>query len=204
MLILGGPQSGKTSTANTILGDEVFDSGTETTHSNVGHTEMYGRRVTVVDTPPWAIPSDPTGSGEADSNDNAETEPDSLPQPPPSLDSEGPCMGAILCPPGPHAILLVVSVSQPFTETQRRAAEEQLGALGGGTWRYSMVLFTCVDKLSKGVFIEEHIANTGEALQWLVEKCGSRYDSFFLSFLLQCQNIFMVDLQMLAIIKALV
>lgn len=174
MLILGSPQSGKTSTANTILGDDVFDSGTETTHSNVGHTEIYGRRVTVVDTPPWAVPSDPSSSGEADSNDNAEAEPDSPPQPPPSLDSEGPCMGAILCPPGPHAILLVVSVSQPFTETQRRAAEEQLGALGGGTWRYSMVLFTCVDKLSKGVFIEEHIANTGEALQWLVEKCGSR------------------------------
>lgn len=174
MLILGSPQSGKTSTANTILGDDVFDSGTETTHSNVGHTEIYGRRVTVVDTPPWAVPGDPGGSGEADSNDNAEAEADSPPLPPPSLDSEGPCMGAILCPPGPHAILLVVSVSQPFTETQRRAAEEQLGALGGGTWRYSMVLFTCVDKLSKGVFIEEHIANTGEALQWLVEKCGSR------------------------------
>uniref|UniRef100_A0A8D3CVA3 AIG1-type G domain-containing protein n=1 Tax=Scophthalmus maximus TaxID=52904 RepID=A0A8D3CVA3_SCOMX len=59
LLILGGPQSGKTSTANTILGDEVFDAGTETTHSNVGHTEIYGRRVTVVDTPPWAIPADP-------------------------------------------------------------------------------------------------------------------------------------------------
>ena len=140
----------------------------------MGHTEIYGRRVTVVDTPPWAVPGPPGGSGEADSDGHADAEADSPPQPPPSLDSEGPCMGAILCPPGPHVILLVVSVSQPFDESQRRAAEEQLGALGGGTWRYSMVLFTCVDKLSKGVFIEEHIANTGEALQWLVEKCGSR------------------------------
>lgn len=84
-------------------------------------------------------------------------------------------MGAILCPPGPHVILLVVSVTQPFTDIHRRAADEQLGALGGGTWRYSMVLFTGVDKLPKGVFIEEHISNTGEALQWLVERCGSRY-----------------------------
>lgn len=72
-------------------------------------------------------------------------------------------------------ILLVVSVTQPFTDIHRRAADEQLGALGGGTWRYSMVLFTGVDKLPKGVFIEEHISNTGEALQWLVERCGSRY-----------------------------
>lgn len=147
----------------------------------MGHTEIYGRRVTVVDTPPWAMPSDPEDSGEADSNENAGAEPDSPPQPAPSLDSEGPCMGAILCPPGPHAILLVVSVTQPFTDIQRRAAEEQLGALGGGTWRYSMVVFTGVDKLTKGVFIEEHIANTGEALQWLVERCGSRYKVFFLS-----------------------
>lgn len=178
MLILGGPQSGKTSSANTILGDKVFDAGTETTHSNVGQTEIYGRRVTVVDTPPWAIPADPEDT-EAGSTDNAGAESDSPPQPPPSLDSEGPCIGAILCPPGPHAILLVVSVTQPFTDVQKRAAEEQLGALGGGTWRYSMVLFTGVDKLPKGVFIEEHIANTGEALQWLVERCGSRYDVCF-------------------------
>lgn len=128
----------------------------------------------MVDTPPWTIPSDPEDDTEADTNDNTGAESDSPPLPPPSLDSEGPCMGAILCPPGPHAILLVVSVSQPFTDTHRRAAEEQLGALGGGTWRYSMVLFTGVDKLQKGVFIEEHIANTGEALQWLVERCGSR------------------------------
>lgn len=180
LLILGGPQSGKTSTANSVLGDEVFDIGTETTHSNVGQTEIYGRRVTVVDTPPWAIPADPEDNPEADDEgENAGAESDDPPPPPPpppaSLDSEGPCMGAILCPPGPHAILLVVSISQPFTDTERRAAEEQLGALGGGTWRYSMVVFTGVDKLPKGVFIEEHIANTGEALQWLVERCGSRY-----------------------------
>uniref|UniRef100_A0A8C9XYM5 AIG1-type G domain-containing protein n=1 Tax=Sander lucioperca TaxID=283035 RepID=A0A8C9XYM5_SANLU len=175
LLILGGPQSGKTSTANSILGDEVFDIGTETTHSNVGQTEIYGRRVTVVDTPPWAIPSDPEDNAEADNDDNAGAELDNPSRAPQSLDSEGPCMGAILCPPGPHAILLVVSVTQPFGDTERRAAEEQLGALGGGTWRYSMVVFTGVDKLPKEVFIEEHIANTGESLQWLVERCGSRY-----------------------------
>uniref|UniRef100_A0A3Q3LZZ5 AIG1-type G domain-containing protein n=1 Tax=Labrus bergylta TaxID=56723 RepID=A0A3Q3LZZ5_9LABR len=64
LLLLGGPQSGKTSTANTILGDEVFDTGTETTHSNVGQTEIYGRRVTVVDTPPWAIPRDTEDNAE--------------------------------------------------------------------------------------------------------------------------------------------
>uniref|UniRef100_A0A8C6KHQ5 GTPase IMAP family member 8 n=1 Tax=Nothobranchius furzeri TaxID=105023 RepID=A0A8C6KHQ5_NOTFU len=178
LLILGGPQSGKTSSANTILGNEFFDAGTETTHSNVGQTEIYGRRVTVVDTPTWAIPADPDEDDEEAETDNAGAESNSPARPPPSLDSEGPCMGAILCPPGPHAILLVVSITKPFTDKERRAAEEQLTALGGGTWRYCMVLFTGVDKLTKGVFIEEHIANTGEALQWLVERCGSRYHAF--------------------------
>ncbi|XP_054892111.1 GTPase IMAP family member 8 [Poeciliopsis prolifica] len=178
LLILGGPQSGKTSSANTVLGDEMFDAGTETTHSNVGQMEIYGRRVTVVDTPSWAVPADPEDDDERDTDDNAGAESDSPARPPPSLDSEGPCMGAILCPPGPHAILLVVSISQPFGDRERKAAEEQLGALGGGTWRYCIVLFTGVDKLPKGVFIEEHISNTGEALQWLVERCGSRYHAF--------------------------
>lgn len=147
----------------------------------MGQTEIFGRRVTVVDTPSWAIPADYEDDEEADTDNNAGAESGSPARPPPSLDSEGPCMGAILCPPGPHAILLVVSVTRPFTDTDRRAAEEQLAALGGGTWRYCMVLFTGMDKLAKGVFIEEHIADTGDSLQWLVERCGSRYD--FWSFL---------------------
>lgn len=144
--------------------------------------------MTVVDTPSWAIPTDSEDDEEGDTDNNAGAESGSPARPPPSLDSEGPCMGAILCPPGPHAILLVVSVTRPFTDTERRAAEEQLVALGGGTWRYCMVLFTGVDKLPKGVFIEEHIANTGDSLQWLVERCGSRYNVSSLSYFLCFQS----------------
>ncbi|KAM6957909.1 GTPase IMAP family member 8 [Aplochiton taeniatus] len=184
LLLLGGPRSGKTTTANTILGEEFFETGAETTHSNVGQGVVCGRRVTVVDTPQWLVPGEPSEPDAVapDDHNAVVPDPDTACAPatpaPASEDSEGPCMGAILCPPGPHALLLVVAVSQPFTEAQRRAAEEQLGALGGGTWRYSMVLFTGLDQLPQGVFIEEHIANTGEALQWLVERCGSRYHAF--------------------------
>ncbi|KAK6300087.1 hypothetical protein J4Q44_G00301200 [Coregonus suidteri] len=87
---------------------------------------------------------------------------------------EGPCVGATLCPPGPHALLLVVPVSQPFTEGHSKAAEKQLGHLGGGAWRSTMVLFTGIDQLPEGTFVEEFIA-AGEPLQWLVERCGNRY-----------------------------
>uniref|UniRef100_A0A669DFU7 AIG1-type G domain-containing protein n=1 Tax=Oreochromis niloticus TaxID=8128 RepID=A0A669DFU7_ORENI len=91
LLLLGGPRSGKTSTANTILGDEVFDGGAETTHSNVGHTEIYGRRVTVVDTPPWAIPADPDDDAERIRQESQR--------------------GAALLRPGPHTLLLVLEES---------------------------------------------------------------------------------------------
>nr|XP_046163412.1 GTPase IMAP family member 8 [Oncorhynchus gorbuscha] len=160
LLLLGGPGAGKSTTGNAILGEEIFQTGTETIHSTVGHGGVCRRRITVVDTPGWIIPHD-----SADDNTGA---------PPEQASKEGPCVGATLCPPGPHALLLVVPVSQPFTEGHRKAAEKQLGHLGGGAWRSTMVLFTGVDKLPEGTFVEEFIA-AGEPLQWLVERCGNRY-----------------------------
>ncbi|XP_038837085.1 GTPase IMAP family member 8-like [Salvelinus fontinalis] len=160
LLLLGGPGAGKSTTGNAILGEEVFQTGTETVHSTVGHGEVCRRRVTVVDTPGWIIP-----------HDSAD---DTTGVPPERASKEGPCVGATLCPPGPHALLMVVPVSQPFTEGHRKAAEKQLGHLGGGAWRSTMVLFTGVDQLPEGMFVEEFIA-AGEHLQWLVERCGNRY-----------------------------
>uniref|UniRef100_A0A8C7DV60 Si:dkey-110g7.8 n=1 Tax=Oncorhynchus kisutch TaxID=8019 RepID=A0A8C7DV60_ONCKI len=150
LLLLGGPGAGKSTTGNAILGEEIFQTGTETVHSTVGHGGVCRRRITVVDTPGWIIPHD-----SADDNTGA---------PPERASKEGPCVGATLCPPGPHALLLVVPVSQPFTESHRKAAEKQLGHLGGGAWRSTMVLFTGVDKLPEGTFVEEFIA-AGEPLQ---------------------------------------
>uniref|UniRef100_A0A4W5LZV7 AIG1-type G domain-containing protein n=1 Tax=Hucho hucho TaxID=62062 RepID=A0A4W5LZV7_9TELE len=58
LLLLGGPGAGKSTTGNTILGEEVFQTGTETVHSTVGHGGVCRRRITVVDTPGWIIPHD--------------------------------------------------------------------------------------------------------------------------------------------------
>ncbi|KAL0992488.1 hypothetical protein UPYG_G00093960 [Umbra pygmaea] len=161
LLLLGEAGSGKSTAGNAILGEEVFQTGTETVQSTVGHGEVCGRRITVVDTPGWVTPGE--------SADHATG------NPPKQANEEGPCVGATLCPPGPHALLLVIPVMQPFTESHRRAAEEHLGQLGGGAWRSTMVLFTGLDQLPEGTFVEEFIAATGPPLQWLVERCGNRY-----------------------------
>ena len=127
LLLLGGAQTGKSRSGNTILGDEVFQTGEETTHSMVIYKETRGRRLTVVDTPPWAGPTHSTagGDGGGDGGDEGGGGGDGAAVQSEQASIEGPFMGAILCPPGPHALLLVMSVSQPFTEVQRKAAEDQ-------------------------------------------------------------------------------
>ncbi|XP_028979499.2 GTPase IMAP family member 8-like [Esox lucius] len=161
LLLLGGAGAGKSTAGNTILGEEVFQTGTETLESSVGHGEVCGRRITVVDTPGWGTPQESPGAGPGHRPEGA--------------GKEGPCVGATLCPPGPHALLLVIPVLQPFTEGHRKEAEEHLGQLGGGVWRSTVVLFTGVDQLPEGTFVEEFIAATGKPLLELMERCGNRY-----------------------------
>uniref|UniRef100_A0A3B3TEQ9 GTPase IMAP family member 4-like n=1 Tax=Paramormyrops kingsleyae TaxID=1676925 RepID=A0A3B3TEQ9_9TELE len=79
-----------------------------------------------------------------------------------------------LCPPGPCALFIVLSVDASFTETRRRSVEEHLDLLSGTVWRHTIVLFTCGDWLGDRT-IEQHIEAEGEALRWLVGKCGNRY-----------------------------
>ncbi|XP_041961799.1 GTPase IMAP family member 8-like [Alosa sapidissima] len=79
-----------------------------------------------------------------------------------------------LCPPRPHALLLVIDVSMPFTETDRIAVQEHMELLGERVWSHTIVLFTYGDWLGD-TSIEQHIKSGGEALQWVVEKCGNRY-----------------------------
>ncbi|KAL0201153.1 hypothetical protein M9458_004340, partial [Cirrhinus mrigala] len=79
-----------------------------------------------------------------------------------------------MCPPGPHAVLLVLQSGVAFTEAQRRSVKEHMELLGQNVWKYCIVVFTRGEW--KGTpTIEEHIESEGEALQWLINKCGNRY-----------------------------
>src|SRR4029434_7853676 len=79
-----------------------------------------------------------------------------------------------LCPPGPHALLLVIRVHDSIKELQRKNIEEHLRLAGEELWSHTMVLFTRGDWLGDTT-IEQHIESEGDALRWLVEKCGNRY-----------------------------
>lgn len=79
-----------------------------------------------------------------------------------------------MCAPGPHAFLFVIPISTIFTKKDKEAIEELLMPLKERVWRHCMVLFTWGDWLGDRS-IEEHIVSEGEALRWLVEKCGNRY-----------------------------
>lgn len=78
------------------------------------------------------------------------------------------------CVPGPHAFLLVVNVDAPFREQDRESMAEHVELLGERVWAHTILLFTFGDWLGDTT-IQEHIESEGEALQWLVRKCGNRY-----------------------------
>ncbi|XP_036375383.1 uncharacterized protein LOC118771481 [Megalops cyprinoides] len=150
VVLLGKRWAGKSTAGNTILGRDEFGRNTE--QCAVGHGRVAGRQVTVVDTPGWYEHTDT---------------PENL-----SCQIRS-CLS--LCPPGPHAVLLVIPVwHSPVPEMEIAAAIKHLELLSQGVWRHTIVLFTRGDFL-EGTDIKENIERRGEALRTLLERCGNRY-----------------------------
>ncbi|XP_042560170.1 GTPase IMAP family member 4-like [Clupea harengus] len=154
IVLLGSRWEGKSSSGNTILGREEFDTSGRTTVCVKREGETAGRHITVVDTPGWV-----SGLFVVDT---------------PEHDKQEIVLSVSLCPPGPHAVLLVIDVTASFTETHRIAVQEHLELLGERVWGHTIVLFTRGDWLGNTT-IEQHIKREGKTLQWVVEKCGNRY-----------------------------
>ncbi|XP_036375599.1 GTPase IMAP family member 8-like [Megalops cyprinoides] len=157
IVLLGSGNMGKSSAGNTILGRGEFVTEGRTTVCLRGEGEVGGRQVTVVDTPGWLVDSSTRTS--------------------PGMGKWELARSVFLCPPGPHAVLLVVEVSVSFTETHRRMMEEHLELLGMKAWSFAIVLFTNGEWLGD-TSIEHWIESEGEAIQGLIEKCGNRYHVF--------------------------
>ncbi|KAJ8412995.1 hypothetical protein AAFF_G00105770 [Aldrovandia affinis] len=155
MILLGERESGRSAVGNAIMGRRVFDAvGVRTRQSVKRQGVVAGRRITVVDTPGWEwFPSRQASWGVKREISHSVS----------------------LCPPGPHALLLVVPLSFTFGEREMRKAEEHLELFGGErAWRHTLVLFTAMPGRLRDSTIEEEIEES-EALPGLVERCGNRF-----------------------------
>lgn len=153
LILLGYGEAGKTSASNTILGTRDF--GLKRTSWCVKRTrEVEGRLLTVIDTPGWwkRLPIEEM----------------------PQFSKQEILECVSLAPPGPVSFLLVIRLDSSFQEEERRAVNDHMNLFGDTVWDQTMVLFTCGDWLGDRT-IELYIESEGDALKWILEKCGNRY-----------------------------
>lgn len=155
IVLLGNKAAGKSSSGNTILGKQEFTVKTAQCVKRCGDVE--GRKVTVVEAPGWWR--------------------NYLIKDTPALHEEEIILSTSLCPPGPHAVLIVVRLDSDFTITHRRAIEERVQLLGMHVWNHSILLFTHGDSLQDTSF-KKYIKNKGQALESLIANCMKRWHVF--------------------------
>uniref|UniRef100_A0A3B3XM81 AIG1-type G domain-containing protein n=1 Tax=Poecilia mexicana TaxID=48701 RepID=A0A3B3XM81_9TELE len=156
-MMIGGYYACKSSSGNTILGKHVFNVNEKidrtTTHSEISHGVVEGRRLTVVDSPGWFYINTLQETSEMD-----------------KLEIEN---SVNLCPPGPHAVLLVIPVMINADDFYLRSVQEHMSLFQEEIWKHTLVLFTFGDWL--GVKTVEEQIESDEGLQWIVNKCENRY-----------------------------
>lgn len=152
-LVLLGPHfSAKSSTGNTILGRKAFDRIIEENLKENG--EVAGRNLTVVYTPGFEKDY-LIGKRREDIKLNI-------------------LRTVTEWASGIHAFIIVQCVESSFAEEEKSALEKIMETLGERVWNHTLVVFAVGDELGDTP-IELFIASEGDALQWLIEKCGNRY-----------------------------
>uniref|UniRef100_A0A665WSH9 AIG1-type G domain-containing protein n=1 Tax=Echeneis naucrates TaxID=173247 RepID=A0A665WSH9_ECHNA len=153
IVILGYTGAGKSSLANTIFGEEVFDishaADSGTTNCQSATRSVYNRRITLVDTPGFFA----------------------------TMRAEEELKAEILrciteCAPGPHTFLIVQKVEN-FTVHENAVIEKILEYFSEEAFKYAAVVFTHGDQLSEGETIQDFVHHN-EALNELVRNCGNR------------------------------
>ncbi|KAM3857600.1 GTPase IMAP family member 7-like [Diretmus argenteus] len=153
IVLLGSARAGKSSLGNIICRENVF----KINHSSKSGTSVcqaetrpvYGRRITVIDTP-----------GFFDTVKSEEEQKPAIVE----------CI--VECSPGPHAFLIVLKVEK-FTDQENDVITEICRYFTPEVFKYVAVLFTHGDQLPEGMEIQEFISDN-ERLRDLVEKCGGR------------------------------
>ncbi|XP_048252848.1 GTPase IMAP family member 9-like isoform X2 [Haliotis rufescens] len=157
MVLLGRTGAGKSSSGNTILGNQVFPISLTgvTKECKRGTSIRFGRRLQVIDTPRMYDTEMPT-------EDIAR--------------EVVKCVG--MTAPGPHAFILPVSVDR-FTEEEQNTIEHFLNIFGRGMLDYLIILFTRKDDLIyNNQTIEDFLGKESNKLKSILEDCNGRYVSF--------------------------
>ncbi|XP_063049918.1 GTPase IMAP family member 4-like [Engraulis encrasicolus] len=154
LLLLGPRNVGKSTLGNRILGGAEFDTSVTTAVCEKRDGMVAGRQVTVVDTPGWLVPLTPDVS--------------------PELLKREVVYSACLCPPGPHCALLVLWTDMLFSVEVVGSILQHLDLLSESLFEHLLVVFSRGEQLG-GRSIEEHVEESGEVLQFLLEECSHRY-----------------------------
>lgn len=153
VILLGKSGSGKSSLANTILGEAGFKvnhgSDSKTKFAEAKTKMVNGLNITLIDTP---------GIFNADRTDE-------------EVRCEiYSCYTQIS--PGPHAFIFVLLVEK-FTEQEQAIIDQIQLHFGENVFRYTTVVFTHGDQLQEDMQIMEFVQQS-QGLKDLIEKCGRR------------------------------